>query len=155
MSDSTTDNLESNVNLDDLPEGARAYLKRIEKEVLELRPLKPENERYKLKEELTAEGMNLSNTQLKALLAAHDGEQTPSELRKTAEELKFVEPLPPTDAKDAQGHQAIDAARAGAQGEGASLPTYEDEVNAAQSMEQLQEIAARHGKTATVTAPAS
>lgn len=144
------DNLElSDEELDSLPNAARARLRQLEKENKELRPLKDENTRYKLKEDLRENDMDLSNVQLKALLAAHEGEQTPELLRKTAEELKFVEPLPPTDPKDAQAHSAIDAARAGAQGEGASLPTYEDEVNAAQSMQELQEIAVKYGRTAT------
>lgn len=148
MSDQTNPEL-TDEELDDLPAPARTRLRQLEKENRDLRPLKEENDRYKLKEELRADGMDFSDKQLKALLASHEGESTPAELRKTAEELKFVEPLPPTDAKDVEGHEAIDKARAGAQGEGASLPTYEQEVEAANSMEELQAIAIKHGRTAT------
>ncbi len=146
MSDQN-DSLESNVNLEDLPESARAYLKRIEKEVIELRPLKVDNDRYKLEKELRADGMEFSDKQLKALLASHEGESTPSALRATAEELKFVEPKPATDPKDAEGHQAIDNARNGSQAGQAGVPSYAEEVANAQSMEELQKIAEKHGRS--------
>lgn len=145
---SDQNNLESNVDLEELPEGARAYLRRIEKEVEELRPLKAQNDLLKLEKELRADGMDLSEKQLKALLASHEGEQTPAELRKTAEELKFVEPKPDTEKADVDAHNAIDAARNGASTDGAGRPTYEQEVEAAKSMEELQAIAARYGRPA-------
>jgi cell division protein FtsX len=136
----------SQEDLDQLPVGAREYLKRLEVEVKELRPLKGENEMFKLQKQLRTSELELDDDQLTAVLAVHGkGEQTPEAIRATAERLKLVDPLPDTNKADEEAHGALAEARAGGS-ETSGLLTYEEEVEQAQTREELDAIYAKHNK---------
>jgi uncharacterized protein YpuA (DUF1002 family) len=100
-----------------LPEGARNRLRELEKEVKRMKDIEADNTRYKQKDQLRDSGVNLTDKQLKALNAAHEGESNPDEWRKTAEELGFVQPEVKTEQTppaDQQAHQQLQAASSGA-----------------------------------------
>lgn len=143
MSDQGTPSQE---DLDQLPIGAREYLKRIEKEVEELRPLKGENQLLNLQKQLRKGEVDLDDDQLTAVLAVHGkGEQTPEAIRATAERLKFVEPVADTSKADEEAHGALAEARAGGS-ETSGVLTYEEEVEQAQTRDELDAIYLKHNK---------
>lgn len=136
----------SQEELEQLPNGAREYLKRLEREVGELRPLKGENDSLKLQKQLRASQIDLDDDQLTAVLAVHgQGEKTPEALRATAERLKLVEPVADTSKADEEAHGAMAEARAGGS-ETSGLLTYDEEVANANTREELDEIYRRHNK---------
>lgn len=138
------EDLDSDAN-PDLPEPARARLRQLEKDKRAWQTDRDKLDRYELKDQLRGAGMDLSDKQITALLASHDGEKTPDELRKTAEELKFVDPIADTDQQDVDAHKQLDNAR-----NGASQPnqqaSFEADVAAATNMDELEAAHRRHGK---------
>jgi hypothetical protein len=123
----------------------RSEVKRLNKENRRLAALEPENASLKTTIAIRDAGLDLNERQLKALLASHEGESTPDLLRKTAEELGFAEPIPDNDPDDEAAHRQLDAARKGST-TSANQPSYDDEINAAQSKDEVIAIARKHGR---------
>jgi hypothetical protein len=106
--------------------------------------LEADNQRLQRELNLSKAGISdLSEKQLKALDAAHDGESTPEALRKTAEELGFAEPIPETSTEEQQAHQQVQQAASGATKPGEQSPA--DQYAQANTPQEVLDIARRNG----------
>lgn len=129
--------------IEQLPEGARARLRQLEKDAKRWGDIEAENNRYKQQEQLRDAGLNLTPKQMKALNAAHEGESNPEAFRKTAEELGFVAPVAETTTEEQQAHQQVQAASAGATVKGELSP--EDAYAQANSPAEVLALARERG----------
>lgn len=84
----------------------------------------------------------LDATKLEALSAVHKGDITPDGLRQTAIGLGFIEETPEIPQQVVEGQQQMNEIRAG--GETGGVSTKEDEINAAQTSQELQAILNKH-----------
>lgn len=128
---------------EELPERARDRLRQLEKDQKEWNSTKAENEALKFEKSLRDAGLNLSNKQLAATLAAHEGEKTPDAIRKTAEELKFVEPVTETPNEEQHKHEQVQGASSGATQKTELSP--EDAYAQANTPEEVMAIARQRG----------
>lgn len=92
---------------------------RLEKQAAELAA---ENAKLTKQLAFTSAGLNLTDKQQAALLAAHDGEMTADALKATAVELKFIEPDEPDDATAAREAALAGQARIANAHQGAAPP---------------------------------
>lgn len=74
--------------------------------------------RYEKRDELRNAGIDLTDKQLTALLATHDGADTVDDFRKTAEELNFVKPPEETPTEEQNAHKQVQNAALGAVNKG-------------------------------------
>lgn len=124
--------------------GENPDIRQLRKKADRVDTLEKELAEFKTKDAIRQAGLDLNERQIKALLASHEGETTPELLRKTAEELKFVEPEPETDPDVQAAHEKVQAASRGAQ---VTNPAgYEAEIAAARTKEEVYAIAQKYNK---------
>lgn len=146
MSTITTDDNQSHPDLESAPEGLRDYVKRIEREKREAEAKAADVPKLQKQIALGEAGLtNLTKEQQAALLKVHEGESTPDAFRKTAELLKFVEPVAEPADLDQAAHQQIANAQTGAGSQSAQL-SYEQEMATANTREEVIAIAQKHGR---------
>lgn len=118
----------------------RKYVRDLEKRNKESEAKLQEFER---RESLRAAGLgDLNDKQMKALVASHEGEQTPEAWRTTATELGFVTAEPETPTEVQQAHERV----AGAAETGQTQVQYsaEDEYAKASTPEEVLAVARKH-----------
>jgi uncharacterized protein YceH (UPF0502 family) len=137
---------DDNDNIDEvnLPEPARKRLRQLTKENKRIAELEAQNARYQQRESIRSAGLDLNDDQVTALIATHKGESTPEALRETAERLKFVQSTPEVDPELEQAHERLANARTG--GERVVDTSYEDELKAARTPQQVEEVARKHNR---------
>jgi hypothetical protein len=125
------------------------WIKDLRKKADRLTQVEAQLQQYEQEKQLREAGLELSDRQRKALLAAHEGDQTPDALKVTATELGFYTPPPEVQPEVQQGHETVAAASNGAQPAPSSTAT--DEYAAAQTPEEVMAIAEKRGTAVTWT----
>jgi len=144
MSNTQTDLDDTDDSDVDLPEGARQRMRQLQKDNKRLAAFEHENAQLRQHEAIRTAGLELNETQIKALTATHEGESTPELLRKTAETLGFAQPLPDVDPSDQKAHEQLASARSGASN--IADISYEQEVATARNAEELKAVALKHNR---------
>jgi hypothetical protein len=138
-----------NVDTDtqDAPE-EKAWLKDLRRKADEYPGMKKKLESYELRDKLSEEaGIKLTPKQLTALLATHEGEQTPEALKATATELGFYKPEPDVAPDVQAAHEAVAQVSQGAQTQPQKISA-DDYANAKTPEEVLALVRAEGGKIA-------
>jgi len=124
-------------------ESGSALRAELEKAKQREKELAEENAKLARENTISKAGLTeLDANKLEALTAVHKGDLTPEGLRQTAVSLGFIEEKPEVSADTVAAQQAINDIRAGA--DTGSVSTYEDEVAAARSKQELDAILAKH-----------